>query len=120
MEREKSEDDLDDMEEDEVFSESEEDILQNMSLKDKKEQLVLNQKRLPANIQKFVDMLQRKVFYNIKTKKIEPIFGTPNSPPPGQPAVPSDQTVNKEQTCVSHSVGKLIVEIADMFGLDTD
>ena len=119
MEREKSEDDLDDMEEDEVFSESE-DILQNMSLKDTKEQSTFNQRKLPSNIQKFVDMLQKKVFFNIKTKKIEQIFGTPNSPPPGQPAVPSDQTVNNEQTCVSHSMGKLIVEIADMFGLDTD
>ena len=55
-------------------------------------------------------------YYNIKTRKMEPVFE--NYAPSGQPAVPSDQ--GREYTCVSHSVGKVIVEIADMFGLNTD
>jgi|ERR1712126_228306 len=37
---------------------------------------------------------------------------------PGQPPVHSDQ--GTEDTCVSHSLSKLIVDVADHYGLDTD
>ena len=58
--------------------------------------------------------LQEKKFYNIDTKKVEPI----PSQQPSQPPVSSDQ--GSAETCTSHAVGKADVAILDGFGYNSD
>ena len=58
--------------------------------------------------------LQEKKFYNIDTKRVEPI----PSQQPSQPPVSSDQ--GSAETCTSHAVGKADVAILDGFGYNSD
>ena len=60
-----------------------------------------------------VETLSKKEFYDIKQKSVKTI--SPESgQASGQPATHSDQ--GSEETCSSHSVGKVVVDTLDSYG----
>ena len=64
-----------------------------------------------------VETLSKKEFYDIKQKSVKTI--SPESgQASGQPAIQSDQ--GSEETCSSHSMGKVAVDSLDSYGFDCD
>ena len=100
------------------FVHSVKNFLSNHLLTTKEEEKIdyEDEDKVSENFKNLCKFLKKKEFYNILKQEVQNVGKT--KPYSAQPPKESDQGTSG--TCGSHSMGKVIVDIANQFGLDCD